>query len=351
MTVQRSEMPRATALALAAFVAMAIVAPIDGASAQTRVELKMADRLPQDHYIARYATNFWIEEVSKATGGSLAVQRYASERLGKSKDMLTLTKAGVVDGGEYVPGYLGDQMPLSAVAELAGMVPTACTASLAYEELAKPGGFLDKNELAPLGIRLLYVVGLPAYQLFTSKKIDTFASFQGLKIRSTGAAMDAGLRQLGIVPIRMSAAELNESFSRGTVDGTSFPAASIYSYDLQKQAKFATTGLSFGSSMTFYAISTRSWQKLTPEMQKAVTEAGARTTRHACALIDKDDQATLKRMEGEGTTLVKLSAEDRKKYDDLLGRVATEWADGVDKKGRQGTATLDAFRAAVKTHE
>ena len=315
------------------------------------IDLKLADRLPQDHYVARYTTSYFIDEVRKATNGAVTIQRYPSERLGKSKDMLNLTKAGVVDMGEYVPGYLGDQLPLSAVAELPGMVPTACIASSVYQDLARPGAFLDKNELAPAGIRLLYAVGLPAYQLFTSKKIDGLASLKGLKIRSTGAAMDAGLRQLGIVPIRMSAAELNESFSRGTVDGTSFPAASIYSYDLQKQTKFATTGLSFGSSMTFYGISTKVWAKLPPDVQRAMTDAGERTTKHGCALIDKDDKEALARLEKDGAALVRFSPADGQKFADLLKPVADEWAQGVDKKGKPGSETLSAFRAALQRQQ
>jgi TRAP-type C4-dicarboxylate transport system substrate-binding protein len=331
--------------------ASGLLVALAGAGAQAAtVELKLADRLPQDHYVARYTTNYWIEEVQKATNGKVAIQRYPSERLGKSKDMLALTKSGVVDMGEYVPGYLGDQMPLSTVAELPGMVPTACTASLAYQDLAKPGGFLDKNELAPNGIRLLYAVGLPAYQLFTSRQIDGLASLQGLKIRSTGAAMDSGLRALGIVPIRMSAAELNESFSRGTVDGTAFPAASMYSYDLQKQTKYATTGLSFGSSMTFYGISTKVWSKLSPDIQKAMTEAGERTTKHGCELIDDDDQKALKRLEGDGAKLVTFSPAESRKFTEILAPVADEWAQGHDKKGRPGSETLKAFREAVSRH-
>src|SRR3954463_15184505 len=165
------------------FVLAALPLLAAGAFAQT-TELKLADRLPQEHYVARYSTNYWIEEVQKATGNAVKIQRYPSERLGKSKDMMTLTRSGIADIGEFVPGYLGDPLLLSTVAELPGMVPDACAASLAYEQLAKPGGFIDRTELAPQGLRLLYVVGLPAYQLFTSKKFDGLATMKGLKIRS-----------------------------------------------------------------------------------------------------------------------------------------------------------------------
>lgn len=319
-------------------------------SAQT-VELKLADRLAQDHYVARYSTNFWIEEVQKATGGIVKITRYPSERLGKSKDMMTLAKSGITDIGEFVPGYLGDPLLLSTVAELPGILPNACAASLAYEQLAKPGGFIDKTELAPQGLRLLYVVGLPAYQLFTSKKFDSLSTMSGLKIRSSGPAMDAGLRVLGMVPIRMSAAELGESFSRGTVDGMAFPSASVFTYDLQGKTKYGTSDLSFGSSITFYAISIKVWDKLPPAVQKAMVEAGDKTTRHACSLIDKEEQDAIKKLvAGSNMTAVSLNTADRKKFDDQLSTVAQEWADAADKRGRRGSDALKAFRDAVKPY-
>ncbi len=320
---------------------------ISAARAQT-IELKLADRLPVDHYVARYSTQFWIEEVQKAARNAVKIERYPSDRLGKSKDMVTIVRAGIADIGEYVPGYLGDAMLLSTVAELPGILPNACAASLAYESLAKPGGMLDKAELAPLGIRLLYVVGLPAYQLFTSKKIDTLESMRGLKIRSSGPAMDVGLRQVGMVPIRMSAAELNEAFSRGTVDGYAFPGASVGSYDLQGRTKYGTVDLSFGSSMTFYAISLKAWNRLTPELQAIFSEAGERTTRRACALIDQEEQGALQKLASSTMTPVRLSPEDRRKYEEQLAAVGQEWADAADKRGRRGSETLKAFRDAVR---
>jgi TRAP-type C4-dicarboxylate transport system substrate-binding protein len=339
-------MNRMKALCTALLGAAAGCLAAGSAFAQT-VELKLADRLPQDHYVARYSTNYWIAEVEKATDGKLKITRYPSQRLGKAKDMLSLAKAGITDIGEFVPGYIGDPLLLSTVAELPGILPEACASSLAYEKLAKPGGFLDKTELAPLGLHLLYVVGLPAYQLFASHKFDTLESMHGLKIRSSGPAMDAGLRQLGMVPIRMSAAELSESFSRGTVDGMAFPAASIFTYDLQGKTKYGTDKLSFGSSITFYAISTRVWNKLPPDIQKIMTEAGDRTTRHSCGLVDKEEQSALKKLETGGMTVVRLSAEDRAKFTQELSTVGQEWAEAADKRGRKGSEALAAFREAL----
>ncbi len=317
--------------------------------AQT-LELKLADRLAQDHYVARYATHFWMDEVAKGTNGAVKISRYPSERLGKSKDMLALTRSGIADMGEFVPGYLGDPMLLSTVAELPGILPNACAASLAYEKLARPGGIFDQTDLAPNGLRLLYVVGLPAYPVFSSKKFDGYATLRGLKIRSSGPAMDAGLRAVGMVPIRMSAAELSESMTRGTVDGTAFPAASIFTYDLQGKTRYGTQGVSFGSSMTLYAISTKVWNSLPADVQKVMDEAGLRTTRRSCELIDKEEQDAMKRLQAGGMTPVSLTPDDRRQFDQRMDGVAKEWAEAADRRGRRGSEALQAFTEAVRSY-
>jgi hypothetical protein len=38
--------------------------------------------------------------------------------LGKAKDLLALTQAGVIDIAYVAPGFVSDKMPLSVVAEL-----------------------------------------------------------------------------------------------------------------------------------------------------------------------------------------------------------------------------------------
>ncbi|MEQ8347705.1 MAG: TRAP transporter substrate-binding protein DctP [Sneathiellaceae bacterium] len=345
MTKHRCALP--TRLCLAAVLGVGALVAGTAAGAQDPVALKLLDRLPPDHYIARYATQYWIDEVEQATGGAVTIKRYPSSSLGKAKDMPALVAAGVTDMGEFFPGYLGEKLALSTVGELPGLVPNACAASLAYEALARDGGIIDRTELAPAGIKMLYVVGLPQYELVTSREIDAPASLEGLKIRSSGATMDAGLRSLGIVPIRMGAPELTESFARGTVDGTAFPAASIFSYDLQKLARYTTVGGAFGSSITFYAISRDVWDGLAPAVQEAMLEAGRRTTRRACELIDSDNAEALQRLEDGGTVLVRFTAEEQAQMQAAYAPVADDWAGNLDAKGRPASEVLRHFREAV----
>ena len=118
--------------------------------------------------------------------------------------------------------------------------------------------------------------------------------------------------------------------------------------------KYGTSDLSFGSSITFYAISTKVWDKLAARgcRRSLMTEAGDKTTRHACTpLIDQEEQDAIKKLvSGSNMTVVTLSPADRKKFDDQLAGVAQEWADAADKRGRKGSEALKVFREAVKAY-
>lgn len=332
--------------ALAPLVALALMGATGAAVADT-VSLKLADRLPQDHYIPRYSTYPWIEEVTGKTGDAVAIQRYPAQQLGSSRDAFRLLKAGVFEIGGLFPSHLGDQLILSTVAELPGITQTACEAALAYEALATEGGPIHENELKPNGLKLLYVVGLPPYQIFSSESVATFDALAGQKIRSSGGAMDTALTNVGAVPIRMGAAELHESFARGTVDGTSFPAASIFSYDLQDFSKFATQGENFGANVEIYVMTTATWDGLPEAVQTAMTEAGRRVTRESCTRVQGDDTAAIERLREGGTTVVAYPAAEKEKVAAALEPVAQGWAEGLDAKGKAGTEVLEAFRAKV----
>jgi hypothetical protein len=60
---------------------------------------------------------------------------------------------------------------------------------------------------------------VPAYQiqLANSRVIKTAKDLEGLKIRTTGGAMDLMMRSINGVPVRMAAPEIYESLTRGTL--------------------------------------------------------------------------------------------------------------------------------------
>lgn len=317
------------------------------APARAEEKLRIADSLPVGHFFSESGTKFWMKRVTELTGGAVTFEYFPAEQLGKAKDLLSLTRSGVVDVGYVVPSYISERMPLSAVAELPGSFKTSCAGTLAYYDLAEHG-LLQKSEFEPNGVRILFALVTPPYQLFTAKqKLEGVKSIDGLKLRTTGGAMDATVRWFHAIPVRMAAPDLYQSLSRGTVDGTLFPYASVISYDLVGLTKYATTGENFGSAVLTYVISDARWKRLSPEVQDAFRKAGEEATRVACTAADASVSRDIAQLRDHGVTVEPLPASDRATVDAATEAVAKEWAGALDQRGKPGSPVLAAFAAAL----
>ena len=314
-------------------------------------KLRVADALPVGHYISEYAAKFWMQEVTSRTNGSVQFEYYPAEQLGKAKDMLSLAQSGVADIAYVATSYISDKLPLSSVAELPGSFSTSCEGTLAYWKLAIGDGIIAKRDFEPNGVRVLFALSLPPYQLLTAKrKFDSISSAKGLKIRIPGgAALDAMVGALKAVPVRISSPELHESLSRGTIDGLLFPYGSSITYDLVSLLKYSTIGENFGSAVIVYLISDARWKKLTPDTQRAMTEAGEAATRRGCSMMDKDVDSDAVKLRKGGLELLALQPTMRAELAKINAVVSQEWAESLDKRGKPGSEVLKAYRAGLTT--
>ena len=230
----------ATALAAAALCAAG------AATAQTKI--KIADSFPVGHYLPKYFTTPMMERLkADPAAKGIEFEYYPAEQLGKAKDLLSLTQSGLVDIAYVGPGFVSDKMPLSVVPELPLPYTGSCQATMAYWNLAKHGGLLDKKDFAPNGVRLLFTIVLPPYQVITRKPFASLSDLDGMKIRASGSAKELLLKKLKAVPVLMPTPEVYESLSRGTIDGVLFPFNSLAPYGLDKLSKTGTIGSNFGS--------------------------------------------------------------------------------------------------------
>ncbi|MEP7205640.1 MAG: TRAP transporter substrate-binding protein DctP [Casimicrobiaceae bacterium] len=317
------------------------------AMAQGKTVLKFADSLPANHLFTESVAKPWMEEVRKRTNGAVEFQHYPAEQLGKGKDMLTLAQSGVTDIALIVPPYLSDKLPLSGVVELPGGFTSSCQGVKGLWKIAN-GGTLDKAELAPSGMRLLFAIVQPPFQIYSTKKLDTLKDLEGQKLRTTGGAMDLMVRKLKGAPVRMAAPEVYESLSRGTIDGGVLAVVSVGSYNLGSLVKYGTQNENFGSAALLYEISETAFKKLSPDVQKAMVEAGQDITFKACSKIDEDAARDNEKMRANGVKLGRIAAADHPAMEAAMTAVGAEWAEGLDKRGKPGSVVLREFRQALQ---
>jgi len=336
----------------AVFAAAWLAVGASPALAQQAITLRLADSLPNGHVIHELVGKPFSELVSKKTNGQVTFQHFPAEQLGKAKDMAQLTVAGVADIAYIVPSYSSDKYPLTAVAELPGIFQTECQGSLAFYKISHNGGILETKEFAPNQLRPLVTIALPAYQiqLANSRVVKTAKDLEGLKIRTTGGAMDLMMRAIKGVPVRMAAPEIYESLSRGTLDGAIFSYQSSVSYELGKLLKSGTEGLNFGTAIFTYSIGEAKFKTLPENVRKALIEAGEQTTREGCKRFEDGEKAAAEKIKSQGMKVIEFGPEDKKSFADAFKVVAEDWVKDLDKRGKPGTEVFKAFTDAVNAN-
>ncbi len=333
--------------ALAAALSLTVVG---GAQAQSKITLRFADSLPATHLFTRAVAKPWMDEVTKETHGQVVFEHFPSEQLGKAKDMLSMTQTGVADITFVVPIYISDKLPLSGVVDLPGGFTSSCDGVKAYWSLATGNGVLAKKEFAPNGVRVLMAIVQPPFQVFTTeKKIGSVKDLKGLKLRTAGGAQDITADKIGAVSVKLTAPDTSEALRRGTIDGGILAHVSIGAYGLTDIIKFGTEGENFGSAALTYAISEAKWKTLPPNVQKVMADAGEKISLEACKKIDQDVTDSVTAWRNRGMTIVQFPAAEHEALKKIFDEVGAQWAKGLDRRGRAGTETLDAFHKALET--
>lgn len=310
---------------------------------------RIADSLPNGFPMIQYSTGFFIDRMAKATKGAYKFEHFPAEQLGKSRDLLSLTQSGIIDIGYVVPAFVSDKMPLSAVADLPGAASSTCESVLAFWTLVKPNGILDKEEMQPNGVKVLYAAGNPPYQIFTrTKALKSVDDFKGLKIRAPSGGQAIIMRRLGAVPVNIPGSEMYEALSRGTVDGLLFPIPGVLGYDLGGLLKNMTVGQNFGNVINFHAISLKKWNALPASLRAAMEEAGDAATHNVCERLDADAAKDTETLKKKGLAVNDIAAPDQQKIREMRDSIAEQWASDLDKRGKPGSAVLKAFREAMK---
>lgn len=198
-------------------------------------------------------------------------------------------------------------------------------------------------------MRTLVTIALPAYQILlaANRDVKTAKDLEGLKMRTTGGAMDLMMRSIGGVPVRMAAPEIYESLTRGTLDGIIFSYQSSVSYDFGKILKSGTEGLNFGTAIFTYSIGETKFKSLPENVRKALVEAGEQTTREGCKRFEEGEKAAAEKIKSQGMKLINFGAEDKIQFETAFKAVAEDWVKDMNKRGKPGSDVFKAFTEAV----
>lgn len=335
-----------TALRTAAALAFAAGTSAFAQTASAPLMLRIANYLPDNHYLVEVGLKPWMEQVTKETNGALTFQHFPAQQLGKGADMLRLAQTNVAQMAFTGVSFAGDKMELSDVAQLPNMFEKSCDGTQAYMKSAKSGK-MAANDFDKNGVHLIYPMVLPPLQAFThTKPVNALEDFSGLKILASQRATDLLLSKMGAVPMRLSSGpQAYEGFQRGTVDGTIFAPDSVFSYDMQKMTKYGTANLNFGGQVVVFVINAQAWKSLGKANQDIVDRLSEKAASRVCNYLDDSSKKSIQKLKDLGDKLTDFPAPVLTRFAKMSEEVAVEWATDLDKRGRPGSEVLKAFRA------
>lgn len=274
--------------------ALAILIALGANGAQAAVELKLGHFASDTHPCGIAAKDFKAN-VEKRTNGEVKIALYGNNVLGSPPEVLEQVLLGAVD------------MSLSGQDQLAKHLPfyDVISTPFAFKDYAMADKIIDGDFKAWAAPELLKknLVHLSDWewgfrQLTNSKKpINTPADMKGMKIRTPPAfAYQAFVEAAGGNAQTIAFAELVMAMKQGVVDGQENPVGTIYDLKIYETQKYMSI-LNYTYSSMVHVVNKKSWDKLTPEQQKIVTEESAAAAKQARKLLRDNEAVQLKDLE------------------------------------------------------
>ncbi|WP_420394731.1 C4-dicarboxylate TRAP transporter substrate-binding protein [Acuticoccus sp.] len=291
-----------TRYALAATIAIGATAGT--ASAE---ELSLAIGLPPIHPWSMTYT-YVDENIEEATGGKYSAEVYYGSLL-NLKQSLTGLRDGIADAAMLVPGYHPAEMPhTNLVVDLAMLGDDSVSvAGAVMEYMFTCPECLEESE--DNGSVFVAMNVNPVYMLQTMEPMTTPEDLQGKKIRSF-SAFGRWVEYVGGIKMSMSANDIYDALSRGTLDANMHPASELYSLNFKDVVKYITNlplGTYNGNQFNF---NIDTWQAMPEEDRRAIFELFAEAVAHAQVGAENfNDEVLATRAPADGIEVVEPSPE------------------------------------------
>ena len=258
-------MKNSPTLALAVCLALSSLTTAEAADR----DLTFAIGLPPIHTWSK--TYAYVDEViEERTGGTLGVDVYYGSLL-NLKQSLTGLRDGIADAAMVVPGYHPAEMPqTNLIVDLAMLGKNATVLSGAVSEymFSCPECLAESESNGSVFVAM--TANAP-YMLLSVEPMATVESLKGKKIRSF-SAFGRWVEYVGGIKMSLSANDIYDALSRGTLDANLHPATELYNWNFKDVAKYVTR-LPLGTyNGNEYNFNIDTWRSLTTEQRRQMLD-------------------------------------------------------------------------------
>jgi TRAP-type transport system periplasmic protein len=324
-----------------------ILAGMAGATtlaAPTVLRAQTAWDMPVPYTDGTYHTQnvrWWVDEITKATGGSMKIQVHSNNSLIRLPEILRAVSTGQVAAGEILISQFGNEDPfyeLDSIPFLAQGLDQA----IKLHEASKAA---LQASLQKRGVRLLYAVAWPSQAFYSKTPINSAADMKGMKFRTVSPITSRMAELLGAVPTAVQASEVPQAFATNIVTGMITSGAT----GVQSRAwEFSSQFVNLRASMPKNAVlvNERAWQRLPQAVKDAMLAASAQAEPRGWKLAGEVETASIEELRKNGMSIVDPSPQLLSEVKAVGAKLTEEW---IAKTGDAGKAVIENFRTRIST--
>lgn len=278
-------------------------------AAQAETVLKASHQFPGGKGDIRDEMVQLIAREVQAANVDLTIQVFPGASLYKPNDQWNALTRGLLDMTSFPLDYASGRHPEFSATLMPGLVGNFDRAMRLNDS-----DFMKdiKKIIEDQGAMVISDAWLSG--AFASKKecITAPDTINGQVIRAAGPAFEEMLAAAGASIASMPSSEIYSGMQTGVLDAANTSSASFVSYRLFEQAKCLTAP---GANALWFMyepvlISKKTYDKLTPDQQKALLAAGEKAEAYFNEEVRKGDQLMIDTYQKAGVEVVEMSKED-----------------------------------------
>ena len=303
------------------------------------------------------ATTHWSEVqgiapfmacVKKATNGGVDFSYFPSGQIANSTNSLEALNKGLAQISFVNVSSVPERLPLTNITLLPGMGENVQQMVKAFRSAAEGDGPIAK-EIAAAGVKPLIINIFPPYQMMArgegQKKLSDFA---GKKIRVAGGPQTFAISALSAVPVQIGFAEIYMAMQQGTVDAYMFSSIVVKDFSLQEVTKAMSRDGNFGTAAGMISISSKTFNALSADKQKALVDCGKVQEDHLAKYADETAAKLYDEFKAQGIDVYEFAPADKAAIAEKLKLAVTDYVTRVGKRGLPAQAALDEYLKALQ---
>ncbi len=281
---------------------------------------------------------WWMDEVTKRTGGAVTFRAFWGASLFPPKAHLAALEKGAIDVMGATPNFWASDFPMTNINfPWPGNPQDPRILVKGMRQMFNDFPQLGES-LAEHNLQFLAYGPFTNYRIMMNEPLSTIEEFKGKKIGVVGRFFGMWLAEAGMVPVTSTGSERYTSMQAGLIDLDLMPMQHQFSTKLYEISKYYSSIPVPGWALLILSINKSKFDSFSPELQKIMLEAAEDSEDFAIDFITGYVESADEVMKGAGIQTIQFDEEDLENWLKNLPDLPAIAAQELEDKGLPGFA-------------